>query len=281
MGYYEVRFNIEEIHKELFISLLADTDTLGIHDCESTLICYFEDTISIDKVRNYINKIISKGGALGFKNFRYEYSYISERDWNESWKKKFVPIEIDDTEFAIIPPWLEKKDSKVSIIIDPGMAFGTGHHETTRNCIRLIKKYSELVNKGSFLDLGTGTGVLAICASKLGFINVCGIDNDPLAIDAAKRNILENGIHNINLIQGDISLATGQFDMIVANLLLNVLKENCKLIPSLLCHSGIVLISGLIVGQDGELLPCLQENGLKLLELIKDGNWISLVMTNC
>lgn len=280
MGYYEVKFHIDETDREIFIALLSDTNTLGIIDYQSTLICYFEDTVSIDKVRSYINQIQSRSNELGLTNFKYEYSYISERDWNESWKKKFVPIDIEDTEFTIVPPWLSIKDKRQNIIIDPGMAFGTGHHETTRNCIRLIKKYSETVNKSSFLDLGTGTGVLAICASKIGFTNVQAIDNDPLSIDAAKRNIDENKIYNIHLIYGDVSVAKGVFDMVVANLLLNVLLTNCKLIANLLGPNGIGIISGLMEGQEDMLLPCLIDNGLKLIEIVNDRNWRNLIMKN-
>ena len=281
MGYYEIKICCDNSQREPLIALLSEEGTLGIIDNEETFFCYFNDILSIDRILSKISNIITKVSSTfdSLNVINYSYSYISERDWNESWKKKFVPIDIESTNFTIIAPWHQRNPDRLNLLIDPGMAFGTGHHETTRNCIRLINKFTPLVNKDSFLDLGTGTGILAICAGILGFKLITAIDNDPLAIDAARRNFRENNINNINLVFGDISLSTGKYDMIVANLLLNVLSERGILISSLLKEGGIALISGLIDGQEDVLLPTLLEGGLKLLEIVRDGNWVSLVMT--
>jgi ribosomal protein L11 methyltransferase len=113
------------------------------------------------------------------------HAVIPDEDWNRTWKAGFRPIDVGER-FTILPPWEKKKNGRINLVIDPGMAFGTGHHETTRSCLVLMEKLSRpAAPEARFLDLGAGTGLLAIAASRLGYRHVAAVDTDPLAIEAA------------------------------------------------------------------------------------------------
>ncbi len=278
MGYYEFQIQCDSSLKEPLIALLSNSETLGILDKDNVLLCYYNDTKGIDSLLSFLQHtekaLIS---AAGIEGLNFNYTYLSERDWNESWKKRFVPIDIGK-HITILPPWETKKPDRINVIIDPGMAFGTGHHETTRKCLEIIMDYSNLTTRDSFADLGTGTGILAIFASLIGFRTVYALDNDPLAIDAAQRNARENQRTNIQFMLADVYEARGQFDMIVANLIFNVLYANSHRIAQLLRPSGIVILSGLIKGQEGELISILTDRGLKPIETFPNGTWVTVVM---
>ena len=192
--------------------------------------------------------------------------------------KKFEPIDVGDN-ITILPPWEKEKTGRVNLIIDPGMAFGTGHHETTKTCLSLIKRLSkDMPEKEGFLDFGTGTGVLAIAAIKLGFKRAVCLDIDSLAVDAAKRNAELNGIENIDVIEGSIDRADGTFDFIAANLLSEILIQNAVSIKQHLNTCGIAMLSGMIVGQETDVIKAMESNGLRLKDKTIDGRWITLIV---
>jgi ribosomal protein L11 methyltransferase len=207
----------------------------------------------------------------------FSYSLIPEQDWNESWKKGFTPLDVGER-FTILPPWEKKHDDRINLVIDPGMAFGTGHHETTRSCLVLIEKYAVKSAKGRFLDLGTGTGLLAIAASKLGYKEVQAVDTDPLAIEAASMNIGLNQVANVELREGSIVEASGMFDCIAANIISGVLVLLAPHIASRLNTAGFAVLSGILSGQEGEVIEAMEKARLKLREKYRDGKWVSLVV---
>jgi ribosomal protein L11 methyltransferase len=169
----------------------------------------------------------------------------------------------------------------IRLIIDPGMAFGTGHHEATKTCLMLIEKFSkEKTEKNRFLDFGTGTGILAIAALKLGFKHAVCIDIDPLAIDAAHRNAELNNLENIEIKESSISLVDGKFDFIAANLMSEVLIQNAHEIASRLNKSGIALLSGMIVGQENDVIAAMKNEGLRVLEKFYDDRWVTILLTH-
>ena len=207
----------------------------------------------------------------------FEHSIIPDQDWNESWKKGFTALDVGER-FTILPPWEEEKSGRINLIIDPGMAFGTGHHETTRSCLVLMEKYATKSLKDRFLDLGTGTGLLAIAASKLGYRQVVAIDNDPLAVEAAVKNVAFNRIENMLIKTGSITDAEGSFDCIAANIISSVLTFLAPEISSRLNPSGITILSGILAEQADEVIKAYELNGLKLIENFPDDKWVSLVL---
>lgn len=278
MGYYEFVIRSHDESKDAIINCLSEMDCLGFHERQGDIIAYFIDNIDVNSIRKGLDSLKNrlKDSGLDYR-FTFDYSYLSEKDWNEPWKKRFIPIDISER-LRIIPPWEDKDPSRLNIIIDPGMAFGTGHHETTRDCLLLIERCSALINREGFLDIGTGTGILAIAASMLGFKKVIGIDIDPLAIDASKRNVELNNIDNIDIEEKVARDMEGQFDMIAANLMSEVLISIAGEISRLLNKSGITILSGMLDGQEVDVINEMERYGLKVIESLHNNRWVSVVV---
>jgi len=280
MGYYEFTIEAPAESADSLLSLTGDSGSLGAFENEKGLIIYFPDHVGIEKLCHDIERYrnILKDSGLP-SDFAYNYTYISERDWNESWKKKFQPIDVGER-ISIIPPWEKPKNGRVSLIIDPGMAFGTGHHDTTRTCLEHIERLCKERSRDRFLDIGTGTGILAICAAKMGFREIVGVDIDPLAVDAAQRNIALNDLAGVQIMEGTISVTSGVYDVIAANLLSEILIAIASEIAVRLKPGGSALLSGMIIGQEEEVMAAMEKEGLKLKERHYDGvRWVTVVVT--
>jgi ribosomal protein L11 methyltransferase len=280
MGYYEFNIEIPDESRDAIINMAYESGSLGVVETQNYLLIYFPDHRGIKKlIDDFASfKTILKDSGL-MHDFSFGYVYLSERDWNESWKKKFQPIDVGE-DLSIIPPWEISRFDRVNLLIDPGMAFGTGHHITTKTCLELIEQLTREGLKERFLDVGTGTGILAIGAAKLGFREVVGVDIDPLAIDAAKRNVNLNGLTNMTILEGTISVAKGAYDVIAANLMSEILIAIAPEISSRLKNKGIVLLSGMIIGQEDEVIAAMEKEGLMFRERYYDDiRWVSLVLT--
>jgi len=278
MGYYEFTFAVADEAREALIGKAFAMGCLGCHEKGRSIVAYFTDMHDIIKLRDEVIAFRSslRDGGLA-RGFSFDYNYLSERDWNEPWKKRFVPIHIGER-LSVLPPWEKGEDGRIHIIIDPGMAFGTGHHETTKACLGLIEKYAGVTGKGKVLDVGTGTGILVIAASKLGYEEGIGVDIDPLAVDAAGRNLLLNSLRNVGILEGDISAVSGRFDLIVANLMSDVLIRIAPDIAVRLEDSGVVILSGMMVGQDTGVVEAIEKEGLNVIERHVDGRWVTLAV---
>jgi ribosomal protein L11 methyltransferase len=210
-----------------------------------------------------------------------ERSKVEDADWLAEWKKHWRPTEI--SQFVISPPWCEVEDrSKIVIRIEPNMAFGTGTHDTTRLCVQAI---SERYGSGdSFLDVGTGTGILAIAAAKLNLESqissfrslACDTDVDSVAI--AKENARANGVENlIAFFIGTIDEDTPQFDFVCANLTLDVITP---LLPLLTAKTKKTLVlSGILADQTDEIVRSLAKHGINDPQIKQSGEWISVVVS--
>ncbi|MBZ0154597.1 MAG: 50S ribosomal protein L11 methyltransferase [Alphaproteobacteria bacterium] len=280
MGYYEFTITVADESRDALLERMSQAGCLGVVETDSTLIAYFTDLTGIDSILDDLGcsrSVLEEAGLPS--GFTFEYVFLSERDWNESWKKKFEPILVGEN-LSVVPPWDTSDTGRMTLIIDPGMAFGTGHHETTKNCLALIERLAGEVNRGAFLDVGTGTGILAIAASKLGFEQVVGVDIDPLALSAAHRNIASNRLVNIQIREGSLSSAEGLFDMIAANILKEVLLGMAPGIAARLKRPGTALLSGMLTGQEDEVIAAVEREGLRCREKIVDGRWVSLIVSH-
>jgi len=278
MGYYEFTVAAPDESKEALLNKLSEMGCLGVSEMGKRIIAYFKDTHDIIQLRDGLEsfKIVLKQAGLD-PGFSFDYVYLSERDWNEPWKKRFIPIDVGE-QLSILPPWEKSDKSRIPLIIDPGMAFGTGHHETTKACLQLIERFSKNSPRDRFLDVGTGTGILAIAASRLGFKAVLGVDIDPLAIDAATRNAELNSLQNVEIQEKTIAGVHGSFDMIAANLMSEILIPIAPEITSRLNYSGIAILSGMLKGQEVDVLHAMKRSGLSAIEVLVDGRWVSLVL---
>ncbi|MGH9870877.1 MAG: 50S ribosomal protein L11 methyltransferase [Pyrinomonadaceae bacterium] len=202
---------------------------------------------------------------------------VADQDWLGEWKKSWQPVEVGER-FIIAPPWAEISDNhnRVVIRIEPGMAFGTGTHETTRLCLVAIEKYFAGV---SFLDVGTGTGILAIAAAKFfpdAHVEACDTDAEAIAI--ARENARLNGVaESITFRVGTVEETTASADLVCANLTADVIAAMLPALISVTC--GHLVLSGILDTQSEELRARLLESGVsEPSETMQDGEWIALVV---
>lgn len=203
---------------------------------------------------------------------------IHEKDWEEAWKKYYKPIKIGEN-MVIKPTWEEYETNQEEIIIelDPGMAFGTGTHETTVLCMKALEKF---VKSGDMVyDIGTGSGILSIAAAKLGAKEVVAVDLDPVCVKVAKDNIKLNGVDSIVKVKkGDLlQVVTGKADLIVSNIIAEIIVNMCKSIDDYLIEGGIFIASGIITSKIEMVERAIEEKGFKILEINKMEDWASII----
>lgn len=208
----------------------------------------------------------------------YEFNEIEQTNWNAEWEKNFNPIVVDDI-CAVRAPFHEKFDTEYDIVIEPKMSFGTGHHETTHMMIQHILK-NDFKNK-SVLDMGCGTGVLAILAEKVGATKLDAIDIDNWCYLNSLENVERNSCKNISVYEGDVQLLAGKhYDTIIANINRNILLADIPQYVACLNDNGELYLSG-FYEEDVPLLEDLcNKHMLKLKETIKRGDWVSLKFIN-
>lgn len=201
---------------------------------------------------------------------------IKHKNWNEEWEKSIQPIHVSDR-FVITPSWHAVEDrTKTVIIIDPKMTFGTGYHETTRLMIRLMEQF---VQPGSFvLDVGTGTGILAIGAAKLGAHKIIGIDIDEWSLENGIENTQKNQVSDkIEIRIGSMDMVTEvSFDLILANIIRNTILELLDAMLSKLSPHGTILFSGLLASDQKAIEDALNDRNYTLVSVIRENEWIAL-----
>jgi ribosomal protein L11 methyltransferase len=203
---------------------------------------------------------------------------LNEQDWAHTWKTYFRPEKIT-ANIVVKPTWHEyiPKHEDIVLEIDPGMAFGTGTHPTTCMCITMIEKY--LKRNDTFLDIGTGSGILMIAAAKLGAVKVCGTDNDSVAVDTAYQNLIQNRISesSFKLLAADLfDQITEQFDLVAANLttkMILILLENVK---KVLVQGGTFVCSGILGTDKDSVLKKIKNMGFEVIEMLTKEEWISI-----
>ncbi|WP_130806614.1 50S ribosomal protein L11 methyltransferase [Senegalia massiliensis] len=205
-------------------------------------------------------------------------SEIEDQDWSETWRKYYKPKKIGE-KVVIKPTWeeYEKQEEDIIIELDPGMAFGTGTHETTMMCIRQLEKYIHKFD--TVFDIGTGTGVLAIASAKLGAVNTIAIDLDEDAVRVAKQNVVKNGVANtVQVKHGDLlEIIDGKANVIVANIIADIISMLAKDIKKFLENDGVFISSGIILDKIPDVKKSLEENGLRVVDEIQMGEWACLV----
>ena len=205
---------------------------------------------------------------------------VDEDEWQNSWKDHFHVLRVG-RRLVVKPTWREydPRPSDVVIVLDPGMAFGTGHHPTTRSCLEQLER---LVAPGaSVLDFGCGSGILSIAASKLGASSVLGVEADSSAVRVAKQNARENGVqHNVLVVEGTLprpEARPGAFDVAVANISAKVVSEASTELVRAVKPGGAVIASGIIVDNKAVVERSMAAAGAALSDTIVDGDWVTLV----
>ncbi len=203
---------------------------------------------------------------------------VADEDWAEAWKERLNVMHIG-RHIVIRPSWLEYAPAPGDVLIqlDPGMAFGTGLHPTTQMCLVALER---LIRPGAeVLDLGTGSGILAIAAAKLGAGRVLAVDNDPVAVKTAQGNVVTNGVQGIvNLVCGSLAKVSGSYDLVVVNILARVIVEMVQEgLAARVCPGGVLIAAGILADQEPEVVAALEQEGLVLTGRQWKDDWVCLV----
>ena len=203
---------------------------------------------------------------------------VEQEDWETAWKQYYHAMDIGGR-LAIVPSWEDYPTDRITLTLDPGMAFGTGTHETTALCLETL---DACIRGGErVLDVGTGSGILAIAALKLGAASAEGVDIDPMCVRTAGENAALNGVADrLTVLVGDLSdKATGTYDVICANIVANAIKALAPSAAPLLKEGGVFMASGVIDEREAEVAAALEAAGFTLTETKRKNGWVCFVCT--
>lgn len=240
---------------------------------------YFSEEDNIEDVVQFVNEKVQEIRELGIDvgEGKVEVEKMHEEDWANNWKKYYKPTKIGNR-IVVKPIWEEYEVSGDELVVelDPGMAFGTGTHETTRMCVEALEKH---VKQDSVVfDIGTGSGILAIVASKLGAKHVVGVDLDPVAVDSAKENVEYNKVENIEILEGNLlNVVEGKADLVVANIIAEIICILVDDVKKVLNQGGLFITSGIIHDRREMVKEKLEQEGFEVTEVNIDGEWNCIV----
>jgi ribosomal protein L11 methyltransferase len=273
-AWYALDVDLDEAAHEAVEYALMEAGALGTETTDRGVTAYFAETPGRERVRNELFDALGIYDLPSSSVRDMNVREVAEHDWLEEWKQNWQPVEVGS--FIIAPPWSELRETHDHLVIriEPGMAFGTGTHETTRLCLDAIQKH---FRAGSFLDVGTGTGILAIAAAKLvpeGCIEAC--DTDEAAIAIARENAELNGISQINFRVGSVDDTTASADLVCANLTADVITRMLSTLVGLTC--GKLILSGILETQVEMVQAALHDCGIDEFEIKQDGEWVALTV---
>ena len=254
-----------------------------ISTTEGTLRVFIKDEKSPEQISDIVAGMKNTLQARGLSDdetgsFECKVIECENQDWSKKWKEKWDITRVSDR-IVVVPDWLDytQKPDEIIIRLEPGCAFGTGTHSTTQLCMKAIEKYMPLNAKVA--DIGTGSGILAICAKKFGAQYVYGCDNDETVIDVAKENALKNNVQcTFELNTAD--KLTEKYDFVLANILHNVLAAIMGDLKNIMKHGGYLVLSGIKKKKKDIVLDAVNKNDLKLVEEAHQNQWVALVVKN-
>ena len=269
--------------EQMFVDILPD---MPDDDGVAYLSFYVDEDADKEELLNNVNEVLD-----GIKNYmdigegKVEITETEDIDWVNNWKQYFHQFYIDD--ILVTPSWEDvKPEDKDRMILhmDPSTAFGTGMHETTQLCIRQLKKF--ITPETEMLDVGTGSGILAILSLMFGAKHVFGTDLDPCTVEAVKENMESNGIapEKFQMIIGNIitekevqdKVGYEKYDIVVANILAEVLVPLTPIVVNHLKKGGVYITSGIIDDKEETVVNTVKAAGLEVLEVTHQGEWVSV-----
>lgn len=244
--------------------------------------CYFECEEAEEKISALMRELRVRrelaAGAIDFGTLEETKREIDGDDWIDVWKKHFRPIHIGGR-VVIVPEWIdyEKRAGEVVVTLDSNMAFGTGEHETTSMCLELLQEY--LKEGDVCIDVGCGSGILGIAASKLGARTSYLTDLDPIAVESAKHNAVKNGVRNATVSHSNLLDDTSlKGDIVLANITAEVLIMLAPTVPKNLREGGTLILSGILRDRLDAVKESFAAAGLATVEERRKGEWCALVM---
>ena len=255
---------------------LLDESLLNADKTKASVSVYIPETKSVAEAVAFIEAQLSASGT----EYSLETIGCREEDWSESWKKYYHPIKVG--KIVVVPAWEDytPADGEIIVTMDPGMAFGTGTHETTRLVISMLEKY---VHDGDrMLDVGCGSGILAICAKKLGARECAAYDIDPTAVKVARENIAASGVENVScdvsdLLKG-VDLSGGKYNIVAANIVADIIIRMMPDIAKYMAEGATLIASGIICPRREEVEACMAENGFEVFDELVENDWCALAV---
>ena len=257
----------------------AYKDLEMVSTTEGTLKVFLTENADVRTFLNEQRSILISRGFSDEDLGSWEYSFVEKenQDWSKKWKEKWDVTHVSD-KITVVPDWIEyspKSPDEVVIRLEPGCAFGTGTHATTQLCMKMIEKY--MPRNAKVADIGTGSGILAICASKFGASYVYGCDNDESVIDVACENAAKNCVKcDFELNTAD--KITQKFDFVLANILHNVLAEIMQDLKNIMNSGGMLVLSGILDEKKQVVLDSIKKRDLILVEEVHMNQWTAFVV---
>ena len=260
---------LDEAVRDILIAELAALGFDGFEETETGLFSYIELVRFDSELSSGLDELVKRYGVT------YTSATIDKQNWNALWESNFEPVLVDDfvgVRANFHPPF--NGGVEHDIIITPKMSFGTGHHGTTYSVMQLMRGI-DFANKSVF-DFGTGTGLLAILAHKLGAGDILAVDNDDWCIENASENITINNTQSIEIQKVDNAKLNKKFNIIIANINKNIILDNLAFLAEATVPGGVVLLSGLLVEDEPEIEAACKALGWRHQETRTRNNWIAL-----
>ena len=257
----------------------ADINVLEHKGKVAVVKAYFAEEDNIEDVLQYVNERLTELKEMGLDlgEAKVEHEKMHEEDWANTWKQYYKPSKVGE-KIVVKPIWeeYEAKDGELVVDLDPGMAFGTGTHETTRMCIQALERYVK--EESTVFDVGCGSGILAIAAAKLGAKLAVGVDLDPVAVESSIENVGYNNLNNIEILHGNlVEVIDGKADIVVANILAEIICILTDDVKRVLKDGGIFITSGIIHDIVDMVCEKLEATGFEVIEKNRDGEWNCIV----
>ena len=257
----------------------ADINVLEHKGKVAVVKAYFAEEDNIEDVLEYVNERLTELKEMGLDlgEAKVEHEKMHEEDWANTWKQYYKPTKVGE-KIVVKPIWeeYEAKDGELVVDLDPGMAFGTGTHETTRMCIQSLEKYVK--EDSTVFDVGCGSGILAIAAAKLGAKLAVGVDLDPVAVESSIENVGYNKLKNIEILHGNlVEVIDGKADIVVANILAKIICILTDDVKRVLKDGGVFITSGIIHDRVDMVCEKLEATGFEVMEKNRDGEWNCIV----
>ena len=256
---------------------LIDESILNADKTVASVSVYLPIERDIREDVDFLRSMMQKDGIEG----EIKMIGLNEEDWANAWKAYYKPIKIG-SKIVIVPAWekYEANEGELIVRMDPGMAFGTGTHETTRLVIGLLEKYTTPGVR--MLDVGTGSGILAICASKLGAGECKAYDIDPMSVRVARENIKDSGLENITCDQSDllrsVDLEGGKYGLVCANIVADIIIRMTPDVHKYIADDGVLLASGIIMERSADVVNCFEAHGFEIVERAEENGWCALAV---
>lgn len=290
--YIEITIKVNREYEEELIYRLHEIEDLGIEIIDSEDVKYLIENLHDDEITSleyiksdeiYLKAYLNMDEEDKIRKikelkkdipFTFEINTV-ENDWSKEWMKFYEPMEVGEN-IVIIPQWMDEKTNRIKIYINPGMAFGTGSHETTQLVMEEIEKH--LVKNKACLDIGCGSGILSILLSKLEASTIVACDISDDALNATKENVENNKVSNISIRKSNLfSNVEGKFDIICGNLIAEIIVDMLDEVDYYLNDGGILILSGILDEKENLVLEKIKDK-YKIINRRKNNEWVMLAL---